>query len=205
MTDTAGVKIISWNLLHTAGATLSEIERLIEEEQPDLLLMQEATQRIDALPAQSGGHYMRYPLPGRHYGLAAWSRFAFRMPPRTIKLQSGLIVRRICQIIELHDFTLANIHLSHGQWLNRRQLNLIFRSMPLAAAVLGDCNLVGPVGLGGFKDVGPKAATHLAAALLPLRLDRCFVRKLACSEAKVLARGGSDHHPIMVRLCAPQV
>jgi endonuclease/exonuclease/phosphatase (EEP) superfamily protein YafD len=36
--------------------------------------------------------------------------------------------------------------------------------------------------------------------VLPLRLERCLVRGLVCSEAEVLARGASDHRPIMLRL-----
>ena len=36
--------------------------------------------------------------------------------------------------------------------------------------------------------------------VLPLRLDRCVVRGLHCSDATVLPRGLSDHRPIMMRL-----
>jgi endonuclease/exonuclease/phosphatase (EEP) superfamily protein YafD len=35
---------------------------------------------------------------------------------------------------------------------------------------------------------------------VPLRIDRCLVRGLACVEAYVLPRGASDHCPIVVRL-----
>ncbi|PKU23025.1 endonuclease/exonuclease/phosphatase family protein [Telmatospirillum siberiense] len=198
------MKIISWNLLHFAGATLDEIVHLIEDEHPDLLLMQEATRRIDSLPARLGGYYARHPLPGRRHGLAAWSPTPFRTAPQSIKLQSGLMVPRICQILGLSGLTVANVHLSHGQILNRRQLGLIFDSLPVRAAVLGDCNMVGPVLQNRFRDVGPRIATHFAGAVLPLRLDRCFVRNLDCTEVGVLSKGGSDHRPIMVRLRIPQ-
>jgi endonuclease/exonuclease/phosphatase (EEP) superfamily protein YafD len=194
------MKIISWNLLHSTGATLDEIERLIDEERPDLLLMQEATEQIDSLPARIGGHCARHPLPGRHHGLGAWSPVPFTPLPITIDLPAGLIVRRLCQIITLPRFSVGNVHLSHGQRLNRRQLNRVFDLLPLRAAVLGDCNLVGPVDQTRFRDVGPRSPTHRAGAILPLRLDRCFVRGLDCVEARVLTKGGSDHHPILVRL-----
>jgi endonuclease/exonuclease/phosphatase family metal-dependent hydrolase len=197
------MKIISWNLLHRAGATLDEIERLVYRERPDLLLMQEATRAIDTLPSRVGGHYARNPLPGRLHGLATWSPSPFFQPPIALTLQPGLIIKRVCQIIELQDFSVANVHLSHGQMLNRRQLLRIFEMLPAKAAVLGDCNLVGPSLLTGFRDVGPRQPTHAAGNLLQLRLDRCFVRNLECHEARLLAKGASDHHPIMVRLSAP--
>ena len=92
------------------------------------------------------------------------------------------------------------MHLSHGQMLNRRQLRRLGRVLPDRAAVLGDYNLVGPAFLPGFRDVGPRRATHLMADMLPIRLDRCLVRGLVCTEAAVLPRGRSDHRPIMVRL-----
>jgi endonuclease/exonuclease/phosphatase (EEP) superfamily protein YafD len=198
------MKIISWNLLHFAGATVDEIETLIEDERPDLLLMQEATRRIDLLPARLGGYYARHTLPGRRHGLAAWSPSPFRTAPWSFKLQPGLIVRRVCQILGLSGFTVANVHLSHGQMLNRRQLGLIFDNLPSRAAVLGDCNMVGPFLQNRFRDVGPRIATHFVGTVLPLRLDRCFIRNLDCTEVHVLAKGGSDHYPIMVRLSVPQ-
>jgi endonuclease/exonuclease/phosphatase (EEP) superfamily protein YafD len=194
------MKIISWNLLHSTGATLDEIERLIENERPGLLLMQEATEQIDGLAQRLGGHYARHPLPGRHHGLAAWSPAPFRLAPEAIDLPPGLIVRRVCQIIELLGFSVGNVHLSHGQRLNRRQLNRVFDLLPYRAAVLGDCNLVGPVNQSRFRDAGPRQKTHMAGTILPLRLDRCFIRGLDCTASRVLAKGGSDHHPIMVQL-----
>jgi len=197
------MKIVSWNLLHRAGAELDEVERLIEGTRPDLLLMQETTASIDLLPDRLGGYYARDPLPGRRHGLAAWSPEPFREPPATLELQPGVLVRRVCQIIQLGDVGIANVHLSHGQLLNRRQLWRIAQMLPALAAILGDCNLVGPPLLPGFRDVGPRQSTHAAGAILPLRLDRCFVRGLHCDDAETLARGNSDHRPILVRLSAP--
>lgn len=194
------MKIISWNLLHRAGAGLDQVRRLISEEAPDLLLLQEATDIVDLLPDYMGGHYVRNALPGRRHGLAVWSRQFFAQPPATITLPSGLIVRRVCQIILFADFGIANVHLSHGQMLNRRQLRQIATRLPARAAILGDCNMVGPSLLPGFKDVGPRHATHAAATLVPLRLDRCLVRNLACEDATILNRGNSDHRPIAVHL-----
>jgi endonuclease/exonuclease/phosphatase (EEP) superfamily protein YafD len=194
------MKIISWNLLHRAGASLEEIVRLVQQEKPDLLLMQEATKKVDALPSRIGGYYARNPLPGRRHGLAAWSPAPFVRAPIAVALQPGLFVRRVCQILTVRDLSVANVHLSHGQLLNRRQLHRIFDILPLQSAVLGDCNLVGPVLWSGFHDVGPRTPTHFAGGLFRFRLDRCFIRGLECTEARILPKGASDHHPIMVRI-----
>ncbi len=196
------MKLISWNLLRLTGATVPEVIRLIEHEQPDLLLMQEATHDFDALPGRVGGSYFRAPLPGRVHGLAMWTPGAVQKRPFVIPLPSGAIVHRVCQLIDMGAFTVANVHLSHGQLLNRRQLRRIARRLPHCAAVVGDYNLVGPVLLPGFRDVGPRRFTHLSADFLPLRLDRCIVRGLVCTERAVLPSGMSDHRPIMVRLSA---
>ncbi len=194
------LKIVSWNLLHSVGATLEQVEELIHREAPDLLLMQETTAGIDGLPERVAGHYARNPLPGRGHGLAAWSPLPFSDPPRQVALQPGLFVKRICQLIALDGVTIANVHLSHGQIMNRRQLRRIAGVLPARAAIIGDCNMVGPPLLPGFRDVGPRDPTHDMAEMLPLRLDRCFVRGLDCAAASVLDRIGSDHHPIVVRL-----
>ena len=192
-------KIISWNLWRLRGATTADLTSLVRREQPDLLLMQEATREIDALPHLLGGFYARVPLPGRIHGLAAWSPMP-RPRPRVLHLPAGAVVDRVCQIIDLGAFSVANVHLSHGQMLNRRQLRHIALHLPHRAAVLGDFNLLGPALLPGFRDLGPRDPTHLCADMLPLRLDRCYARGLACLEATALDRARSDHRPIMVRL-----
>ena len=192
-------KIISWNLLRLTGAKIGDVVRLARHERPDLLLLQEATREIDALPEFLGGFYHRVPLPGRIHGLAIWSA-APRPKPHVLKLPSGAVVHRVCQILDLGPFAVANVHLSHGQLLNRRQLRHIAQHLPARAAVLGDYNLVGPALLPGFVDIGPREPTHVCADMLPLRLDRCYARGLTCSEAVALHRHTSDHRPIMVRL-----
>jgi endonuclease/exonuclease/phosphatase (EEP) superfamily protein YafD len=192
------VKIISWNLLHSIGATLEEVVHLAEQEKPDLFLMQEATVAIDHLPAKIGGHYARNLLPGRLHGLAAWSPLPFARTPHQINLQSGLFVKRISQIVSLEHFAVANVHLSHGQLMNRRQLRLIAHYLPPRAMIIGDCNMVGPSLLRGFRDVGERNPTHDMGEMLPLRLDRCFMRGLNCTRAEILGRAGSDHRPIAV-------
>ena len=192
-------RIISWNLLRLTGATVEEIVRLVEAERPDLLLLQEATHDIDALPGRLGGHYSRTALPGRIHGLATWSPEPVAAPG-VVPLPSGTLVHRVSQITALDGYSIANVHLSHGQVLNRRQLRTLAGHLPPRAAVLGDYNLVGPVLLPGFRDVGPRRPTHRAGDMVPLRLDRCLVRGLACVEARVLPRGSSDHKPILVRL-----
>jgi endonuclease/exonuclease/phosphatase (EEP) superfamily protein YafD len=197
------MKVISWNLLHRGGATLDEIIRLIHHEQPDLLLMQEATDHLDSLPKRIGGYYVRDPLPGRIHGLASWSREPFLKAPALLKLQRGMIFKRVCQIVHIGDFVVANVHLSHGQLLNRLQLARICLALPPRAAVLGDCNLIGPPVLPGFHDVGPRQGTLAIDGIVSLRLDRCFVRGLNCDGSEALVRGSSDHQPIAVWLSVP--
>lgn len=198
-------KIISWNLLRRVGANVASIATLIEREKPDLFLMQEATKDIAALQAKVGGDYAWTPLPGRIHGLAMWSPVPFARPPEVIDLPHGAMFERISQILDLGDFGVANVHLSHGQVLNRRQLRRIAQSLPERGAVIGDYNLVGPTLLPGFRDVGPRLPTHAMAKVVPLRIDRCLVRGLTCQGRSVLPRGLSDHHPIIVHLApAPE-
>jgi endonuclease/exonuclease/phosphatase (EEP) superfamily protein YafD len=199
------VKVISWNLLHMGGAAVQDVAGLIEWQKPDLLLMQEATEAIESLPKLVAGHFHREPLPGRKYGLAAWS--PHRLPtPRTLSLpvstMPGRRPPRVAQVLRIGDITFANVHLSHGQLLNRLQLLRVARSLDGPAAVIGDYNAVGPTALPGFRDVGPRQPTHVAQNMLGVRLDRCLVRGLRCAHAKALTRGPSDHCPILLDLHA---
>jgi len=194
------MKLLSWNLLRLTGASLACVTRLVRREQPDLLLMQEATKVMDGLPGELGGYYLRSPMPGRIHGLAVWSPTRFPSDPRVIELPSGAVFDRVSQIIDIGAFSVANVHLSHGQLLNRRQLRCIAKVLPHRAAVVGDYNLIGPTLLPGFRDVGPREPTHVAGDIVPLRIDRCLVRGLACFEARALLRETSDHRPICVRL-----
>lgn len=59
---------------------------------------------------------------------------------------------------------------------------------------------MGPTLVPGFADVGPKAPTHRMVDLLPIRLDRCLVEGMVCSDAQVLPVFASDHRPIVVTL-----
>lgn len=198
------IKILSWNLLRLTGATLEDVVLLARQERPDLFLMQEATQRIDGLPARLGGSYFRVLQPGRIHGLACWSPARLH-EPMVIDLPAGAVFKRVAQIVDLGRFKVANVHLSHGQLLNRRQLRRVADALPPHAAVLGDYNLVGPTLLPGFRDVGPREPTHRAADVLPLRIDRCLVRGLICTNVHALHRSNSDHRPIMVRLGTPDM
>src|SRR3546814_17943892 len=65
----------------------------------------------------------------------------------------GRLAPRIAQIDELEGVSFANVHLSHGQLLNRRQLNCVAQSLEGPAAIIGDYNAVGPNVLPGFLDV----------------------------------------------------
>lgn len=194
------MKLVSWNLLRLTGATLDDVVRLIQREGPDLLLMQEATHAMDGLTAIVGGHYQRNLLPGRIHGLAVWSPVPFPTKPTVLPLQNGAMFNRVCQIIDFGAITVANVHLSHGQILNRRQLRRIAKVLPFRSAVVGDYNLIGPALLPGFRDVGPREPTHIAGDVVPLRIDRCLVRGVACLGAHALLRETSDHRPIVVNL-----
>ena len=194
------LKIISWNLLRLTGATLDDVAWLVRRHRPDILLMQEATHAIDALPGLVGGHDSRTNLPGRIHGLAVWTPEELACPPTVLPLPPGSLIERVCQIVEVGGIGIANVHLSHGQVLNRRQLRRIARALPYRAAVLGDYNLVGPALVPGFKDVGPRHATHVMGDIVPLRIDRCLVRDLTCLHSAVLPRHRSDHRPIAVTL-----
>jgi endonuclease/exonuclease/phosphatase (EEP) superfamily protein YafD len=204
--DGKHVKVVSWNLLRRTGAAVEDVARLIEREAPDLLLMQEATAEMDALPDLAGGHFHREPLPGRVHGLAAWSPHPLP-PPQTLPLPtSRMSVRsrpRLAQLLSIGAITFANVHLSHGQLMNRWQLLRIAGALEEGpAAVIGDYNAIGPTMLRGFRDVGPREPTHVAQNVVPFRLDRCLVRGLHCAEARALERGPSDHRPIVLELRA---
>lgn len=198
------MKVISWNLLRLTGAEATDVANLVRREKPDVMLMQEATKDIEELPSLIGGHFHRLSWLGRIHGLGVWSPHHFG-PPRALSLPAsrlpGRLPRRRAQLIQVGDITFANVHLSHGQLLNRRQLARIaaaLRGKP--SAIIGDYNIVGPVLLPGFIDVGPREPTHLASNIVPFRLDRCLVHGLACRQADALDFGPSDHRPIRLEL-----
>lgn len=197
------MKVISWNLLCLTGAGVEDVAALVERHHPDLLLLQEAIEEMADLPALVGGYFFRQPLEGRIYGLAVWSPHplprphALRLPVSQVP---GRVPPRVAQIVQLGDVTFANVHLSHGQFLNRWQLMHIATVLDGPAAIVGDYNAVGPIKLAGFKDVGPRESTHSPNDIISFRLDRCMARGLRCSYARVLARGSSDHHPILLKL-----
>ena len=198
------MKVISWNLLRLTGAAVEDVAALAAREKPDVLLMQEATKPMEALPALLGGHFHRLSWLGRIHGLAVWSPHRFG-PPRALSLPAsrlpGRLPRRRAQIVQVGDVTFANVHLSHGQLLNRRQLARIAAALSgKPSAIIGDYNIVGPVLLPGFADVGPREPTHFASNVVPFRLDRCLVQGLACRKADALAFGPSDHRPIRLEL-----
>ncbi|HWA88733.1 MAG TPA: endonuclease/exonuclease/phosphatase family protein [Rhizomicrobium sp.] len=195
--------MVSWNLLRRVGADVEDVARLIRREHPDLLLLQEATEDMNALPALVGGHFFRHPMHKRVYGLAAWSPHPLPPPeilPLPVSPLPGRVPPRVAQIVKLHGIAVANVHLSHGQLLNRLQLLRIADSLEGPAAIIGDFNSVGPTILQGFEDVGPRRRTHKASNIVSLRLDRCLARSLLCTACEVLDKGPSDHHPIVLEL-----
>lgn len=195
------LRVVSWNLLRRVGAGVADVSRLVQSHKPDLLLLQECTEDIVTLPQLVGGHFFRHPMQSRIYGLAAWSPHPF--PPSTaIRLPAsvlpGRVPPRLAQIVSFHGITIANVHLSHGQFLNRFQLRHIMEQLEGPSAIIGDFNAVGPVGFQGFLDIGPRQRTHRAGNIVALRLDRCIARGLVCSASEVLDKGPSDHHPMVL-------
>jgi hypothetical protein len=163
------MKVISWNLLRLTGAGVADVAALLERERPDVLLMQEVTQHLDVLPGLAGGHYNRLPWPGRVHGLAIWSRYNFATPqilPLPASALPGRWPRRRSQITQVADITFANVHLSHGQLLNRRQLLRIAAALKgRPSVIIGDYNAV--------DIVVPEHSNHKVldwARRIPLRL-----------------------------------
>jgi endonuclease/exonuclease/phosphatase family metal-dependent hydrolase len=195
------IRVVSWNLLRRVGAGVEDVAKLVHSRRPDLLLLQEATEEIMELPSLVGGYFYRHPMQQRIYGLACWSPHPFptstsiRLPASILP---GRVPPRLAQIINFHDITIANVHLSHGQFLNRYQLRHIMEQMEGPAAIIGDFNAVGPVGFHGFADIGPRKRTHRAGNIVALRLDRCVARGIACAASEVLDKGPSDHHPLVL-------
>lgn len=197
------MRVVSWNLLRRVGAGVEDVAKLVKSHHPDLLLLQECTEDIITLPSLVGGHFFRHPMQSRIYGLAAWSPHPFpasteiRLPTSILP---GRVPPRLAQLILFRGITFANVHLSHGQFLNRFQLRHIIEQMEGPAAIIGDFNAVGPVGLQGFSDIGPRRRTHRAGKIVNLRLDRCIARGLICSASEVLDKGPSDHHPMVLKI-----
>ncbi len=177
--------------------------KLIEQEKPDLFLLQEAVSGISKLPGIVGGNFYTQPWKGKTYALGAWLA---RGEVKTGSLElpfskvPGKFPPRQAQILKFPQFSIVNVHLSHGQLLNRRQIRHIGKSIFGPVAIIGDFNAVGPIVLKGFKDVGPRRITHMAKKLMPFRLDRVLVRDLAWSGARTLKRGPSDHRPIIINI-----
>jgi endonuclease/exonuclease/phosphatase family metal-dependent hydrolase len=184
------LRVVSWNLLRRVGAGVTDVCKLVKSHHPDLLLLQECTEAIVELPSLVGGHFFRHPMQSRIYGLAAWSPHPFpqsteiRLP---YSILPGRVPPRLAQIIDFHGIKIANVHLSHGQFLNRFQLRHIMEQLEGPAAIIGD-----------FNAVGPRMRTHRAGNIIALRLDRCIARGLICSASEVLDRGPSDHHPMVL-------
>lgn len=199
----SSLRVVSWNLLRRIGAEAEDVAKLVKAYRPDLLLLQEATEEISTLPSLVGGHFFRHPMQKRIYGLAAWSPHPFpltsalRLPASVLP---GRVPPRITQIVRFQGISFANVHLSHGQFLNRFQLHHIANALEGPAVIMGDFNAVGPIKVPGFRDVGPRQRTHKASNIVSLRLDRCLTREVNCVSARVLDKGPSDHHPILMEL-----
>jgi endonuclease/exonuclease/phosphatase family metal-dependent hydrolase len=196
------LRILSWNVLRRVGAGPADVAALIEHHRPSLVLLQEADRGMDRLPSLVAGHYARSEFPGRIHGPAVWSPAP--IAPRLLRLRGGH-TRRHAQVIDVGEATIVNVHLAHGQLACRRQLREAASAIPGAGAVIGDFNMIGPTVLPGFVDVGPREPTHVARDLVPVRIDRCYVRDMACRSAIALAAGRSDHRPMLLDLAVASV
>ena len=87
-------RVASWNLLRRVGAEAEDVAKLIHACRPDLLLLQEATEEIAALPHLVGGHFFRHPMQKRIYGLAAWSPHPFPLTS-TLRLPASVLPGRV--------------------------------------------------------------------------------------------------------------
>jgi endonuclease/exonuclease/phosphatase family metal-dependent hydrolase len=197
--DARGLRIVSWNLLRKIGARVDDVARLIDRHDVDIALLQEATAEIERLPGLVGGEFVRHEFSNRIHGPALWSRRPLARSCR-LPLISGAIERHAL-IAEIDDIAFANVHLSHGQILCRRQAREAAHALARPCAlVIGDFNMIGPMAIAGFDEIGPRETTHMARGVLPVRIDRCFARGFACLGARALDRGRSDHRPIMLDL-----
>jgi endonuclease/exonuclease/phosphatase family metal-dependent hydrolase len=194
------LRILSWNVLRRVGAGPADVAALIARHRPDLVLLQEADATMSRLPELAGGSLARDEFPGRIHGPAIWSPGPVARP-RLVRLRGGR-TRRHAQVVELGAFTIVNVHLAHGQFTCRRQLREAAAAIAGAGAVIGDFNMIGPAVLPGFSDVGPREPTHIAQDMLPVRIDRCLVRGMACHSARALSAGRSDHRPMLLELAA---
>jgi endonuclease/exonuclease/phosphatase family metal-dependent hydrolase len=196
----SALRILSWNVLRKVGAGPTDVAALITRYRPDLVLLQEADATMVRLPELSGGSLARDEFPGRIHGPAVWSPRPVARP-RLVRLRGGA-TRRHAQVVDVGAFTIVNVHLAHGQLTCRRQLREAASAIARAGAVIGDFNMIGPAGLPGFSDVGPREPTHIAQDMLPVRIDRCLVRGMACHSALALSAGRSDHRPMLLELAA---
>ncbi|GBR06276.1 endonuclease/exonuclease/phosphatase family protein [Acetobacter oeni] len=203
------MRILSWNVWWHGNARPGDVGRLIAALEPDLVLLQEATAVMDTLPQLAGGHYRRVASPERHNGPAVWSPQPFDSDEVILPLGFRLdfpvailrqIALRAALVIRQNGFEIANVHLDHGQFCNRRQLHWLLNRYPALNVIMGDFNALASVRLPGFRDVGPRRSTHRMYGVVPLRLDRCLVRGLIATETRAYAYGPSDHRPVCVDL-----
>jgi endonuclease/exonuclease/phosphatase (EEP) superfamily protein YafD len=191
------LKVISWNLLCLTGAGVEDVAALVKRHHPDLLFLQEAIEEMVDLPALVGGYFFREPLEGRTYGLAVWSPhpllrpYALSLPVSQVP---GRVPPRVAQIVQLGNVTFANVHLSHGQFLNRRQLMHIANTLDGPAVIVGDYNAIGPASrMSDRANPHTVRMTSFPSALIAAWREVCAVRMLGCWRAGL---------PTIIRSCS---
>ena len=155
----------------------------------------------------AGGHFHRQPWPGRIHGLAVWTKSPSHFPrPMALPLPAsrlpGRLPRRRAQIVQVGEITFANVHLSHGQLLNRRQLARIAAFLQWQA--LGDHRRLqrrrSDPDAGLLRCRPTRTDTLRPATSMPFRLDRCLVHGLRLRRRQPRSTfGRSDHRPISAR------
>ena len=202
----SSLRVLSWNLLRRVGARAEDVAALIRVHRPDLVLLQEATEDIAVLPQLVGGHFCRHGMDRRIYGLAAWSHEPFT-PSVALRLPAsvmpGRVPPRLAQLVKFRGIHFANVHLSHGQFLNRWQLLHIAEVLEGPAAIIGDFNAVGPIPLARLPRYRPAPAHPPGRQCRGAEAGPLHGRgRWRPHAAEVLDKGASDHHPIVLDLKA---
>jgi endonuclease/exonuclease/phosphatase family metal-dependent hydrolase len=151
------------------------------------------------------------PGPPGTCGLAVLTRVPV-LDVRTVDLPHALgdvVDRRQSLIVTVGEpgdaFTVAGIHASHRLWGSLPQIRMLDRELALGAepsAIVGDCNMWGPV-VGAFV---PSRRRAVIGRTWPAhrphsQIDHVWIdERIEVLDAGVAGETGSDHRPIWARL-----